>query len=142
MTTLQDRKRTGGGRRGAAIAVTVGVVLSGIVVVVALLASRVGDDDPGTSPTVVQGVPEDVYADITPGAAKEDVLRSLLPAEPLDTDVLAEYRAREPETPAAECVYFESDGGTADDRYRFCFVDDELVDKTVILPPEDGVTGD
>ena len=86
-------------------------------------------------------VSQEAYAAVETGGTKEDVLSALEPAIPVDTRVLSESQLREPETPSSECVYYESAGGLADDLYRFCFVDDELVDKTVILPDQPGVDG-
>lgn len=100
-------------------------------------------DDPAVPVTDVDEgeVPQDVYDDIDVGARKEDLLDRLRPALPVDTRVLERYQQRSPETVGSSCVYYEAAGGLADELYRFCFVDDELVDKTVILPDEQGPAG-
>lgn len=49
----------------------------------------------------------------------------------MDAAVLERYQQRSPETPAASCVYFQAE---LEELYRFCFVEDQLVDKTVVLP--------
>lgn len=86
-------------------------------------------------------VPQEVYDDVEPGAEKEELLARLRPALPVDTRVLARYQARSPETVGSSCVYHEAAGGLADDLYRFCFVDDQLVDKNVIVPDGVGPAG-
>lgn len=86
-------------------------------------------------------VSEEAFAAVEVGDTKEDVTTALRPALPVDTRVLSQYELREPETPSSSCVYYETELGEADDLYRFCFVEDELVDKTVILPDQPGVAG-
>lgn len=79
-------------------------------------------------------MPREVYAAVTLGIDKEALTERLLPARPVDTRVLQEYQLRSPQTPASSCVYYRSEGDPPEDLYRFCFEDDRLVDKTVVLP--------
>ena len=139
MTDTRSDRRAG----PATALVVAGAVLVGLLLLTFLLLGVLGDDDEpaaGRQP-VQERVDEDAYEAVSVGQSKEDVLRSLRPAEPFGAEQLAQYQLREPETTAAECVYYESEGGSADDLYRFCFAEDRLVDKTVVLPPDDGVTG-
>ncbi len=50
---------------------------------------------------------EAAYADVEMGATKEDVLTALRPVLPVDTRVVDRYELRDPQTVAAECVYFD-----------------------------------
>lgn len=123
-----------------AVVVLVAAVLVGGVAVFALAESTT-DDDPRATTSMSGRVSDEDYADVQTGMMKREVEQLLLPATAVDVTVLDEYELREPDAPSAACVYYESAGGTADDVYRFCFEEDRLVDKTVILPPADGVTG-
>lgn len=118
------------------VGVAVGAVVVGLLVfLLGRALSDPADDASGNVTDVAEGaVPQDVYDGIEPGADKEQLLERLRPALPVDTRVLARYQERSPETVGSSCVYFEAAGGQADSLYRFCFVEDELVDKTVILP--------
>ncbi len=78
-------------------------------------------------------VPLETYATVDLGTPKEEVLDLLLPAIPVDAVVLERYDLRSPETPAASCIYFDTVPELADQLYRFCFVEDLLVEKTVVL---------
>jgi hypothetical protein len=124
-----------------ALVVLVLVVALGSTAMFLLAGALVDDTEPAPRTGSATGVTDEDYAAVDVGARKEAVEQLLLPATAVDTAVLEEYALREPATPAASCVYYESQGGTADDLYRFCFAEDRLVDKTVVLPPEDGVTG-
>lgn len=121
------------------VVVAVATLLVGLVLV--FVAAEVLSDDEPVAEDVREQATEQAYQSVETGMTKEEIQQALLPARPIDVKVLAEYQLREPETPSASCSYYESEGGTADDLYRFCFVDDRLVDKTVVLPESDGVTG-
>lgn len=75
------------------------------------------------------------------GEQKEDVLASLMPAEPVDARVVARYQERSPETVASSCVYYRTPEDSAEELFRFCFVQDRLVDKTVVLPSDAPAAG-
>ena len=99
--------------------------------------------DAGDEPVPVQEVREgrlsqDVYADVELGAKKEDVLTALRPVLPADTRVVDRYELRDSRTVAAECVYYDRQDGRAGQQFRFCFAEDVLVDKTVILAGDPG----
>lgn len=76
------------------------------------------------------------FAGVALGAPKEKVLAQLRPAQPVTTRVIDEFEQRSPETVAAECIYYEKEQATSGELFRFCFVRDELVDKTVAYPDE------
>lgn len=80
----------------------------------------------------------EVYEEVELGADKDEVLSDLRPALPVDTRVLDRYESRSPATVAAECVYYERSGGRAGESFRFCFDEDVLVDKTVVLAGDPG----
>lgn len=99
--------------------------------------------DVGEGPVPVQQVREGrlseaAYADVELGATKEDVLTAFRPVLPVDTRVLERYELREPETVSAECVYYDRADGRAGQQFRFCFAEDVLVEKTVILAGDPG----
>lgn len=128
----------------AAWKVVAAVVVAAVVVSLAVflllgnvLNGAVEDERAQQVTDVEEGkVPQFVYEDVEPGADKEELLAQLRPALPVDARTLARYQERSPETVGSECVYYEAAGGLADDLFRFCFVDDELVDKTVVLPDD------
>ena len=72
------------------------------------------------------------------GTSKEDVLSALRPVLPVDTRVVDRFERRAPETVSAECVYYDRADGRAGQQFRFCFVDDVLVDKTLLLAGDPG----
>jgi hypothetical protein len=119
-----------------------GVVLLVLIVVVGLTVDAFRGDEPAPTSDPAQGATQEAFASLEPGRDKEDALRAMLPAEPVESRTLSEYQLRVPETPAAECAYFETAVSPADDLYRLCFDGDRLVDKTTLLPEPDGVTGD
>ncbi|MFP5218290.1 MAG: hypothetical protein ACLGIG_00935 [Actinomycetes bacterium] len=127
--------------RGPAALAVAAVVLVAALVGVVLLADRAGDDDtPPVTDVQEADASDETYAAVETDMAKDEVEELLRPALPVDTRVLERYEDLEPQTPAAECVYYERGGGVAGELYRFCFDEDELVDKTVILPDEPGIT--
>ena len=81
-------------------------------------------------------VPRELFSAVTLGVDKETLTKRLQPARPVDARVLEEYQTRSPETPASSCVYYRSEGRPRDELYRFCFEEDRLVDKAVVLPDE------
>lgn len=96
-------------------------------------------DDPAPVEQVREGrLSQAAYADVELGERKEDVLTALRPVLPVDTRVVERYELREPETVAAECVYYDREDGRAGQQFRFCFVEDVLVDKTVLLAGDPG----
>jgi hypothetical protein len=78
------------------------------------------------------------YADVELGARKDAVLTALRPVLPVGTRVIDRYQRAATERVAAECVYFDRADGRAGQQYRFCFVEDVLVDKTVLLAGDPG----
>lgn len=140
-TTPQERPK----RNRAAGWLVAGLVLVPALVALAafLLLGNVLEETAEPVAPVTDDVEEgqvssELFDDAELGSTKERVTQLLLPARPVDTRVLAEYQQREPETPASSCVYYEAEPGVADALFRFCFVEDELVDKTVILPDDSG----
>ncbi len=65
------------------------------------------------------------------------MLGDLRPALPVEGRVLDRYEERSPETVASSCAYYDGEDLAAEEMYRFCFVEDELVDKTVVFPDAD-----
>lgn len=128
---------------GSALAVVLGGVVAlaavGLLVFVlfAQLAQETADE------VVVEDVREgsltmEAYDNVELGAQKEEVLSELRPALPVDTRIVDRYESRSPATVAAECVYYERSGGRAGESFRFCFDEDVLVDKTVVLAGDPG----
>jgi hypothetical protein len=130
----------------AVVGVLAGVVLLAVLVFVGFgaLVEEGTDDDvqAAVQEAVDEGGPvevsEEAYARIERGMSKEQVQALLRPARPVDAAELDEYRLREPETVAAECVYYAGPS-TRDILYRFCFEEDRLFDKTFVLPDRDGI---
>lgn len=122
----------------AVAAVVAGAVLLGAFFLLAQLADET-QDVPVATPAVEEQLSEAAFAAVPLGAEKEQALQALLPVQPVDTQVVDRFEACAPETVAAECVYYERADGAADGRYRFCFAEDVLVDKTVVLPEEPGI---
>jgi hypothetical protein len=138
------RSRAAKGEAGAVAARLLGA--AGAVVVFVLAAFLFLGNvlaDAGDEPVPVQEVREGrlsaaAYADVELGATKEDVLTALRPVLPVDTRVVERYELRDPETVAAECLFFDREDGRAGQQFRFCFHEDLLVDKTVILAGDPG----
>lgn len=123
----------------AVAAVVAGAVLLGAFFLLAQLADET-QDVPVATPAVEEQLSEAAFAAVPLGAEKEQALQALLPVQPVDSRLVDRYEAREPETVESECVYYEREDGAADERYRLCFAEDVLIDKTVVLP-EDPVIG-
>jgi hypothetical protein len=130
------------GAAGKMVAIVVGGVLL-VALVVALAVGNLlnsGDDDvlPQDEVTdVTEGaLPPEVYRGITVGIDKEALTERVLPVRPVDSAVLDRYQTRSPEGIESSCVYYKAQGGDPDDLFRFCFEDDRLVDKSVVVPDE------
>lgn len=123
---------------GAVIAVLVVVGLLVFLLLGNVLKDTVDQGAPDVTDLDEGAVSEQEFTDVSLGNPKEDVLRELRPAMPVDSRVLDRYQQRSPETVQSSCVYYESvpDGAVTDALYRFCFVEDELVAKDLILPDE------
>ncbi len=118
----------------------------GVVVAMGVLLDETAEDvavEQEVTDVAEGEVPPETYTSVELGAPKEEVLDLLLPAIPVDALVLERYDLRSPETPAASCVFFDTVPELDDQLYRFCFVEDLLVEKTVVLtdapPGEDAV---
>jgi hypothetical protein len=123
----------------AAAALLLVVALLGIGALVD--AGSEESSEPLTEPAAdvrLEKVSAQTYESVPLDATKEDVLAALRPAEPVDVSVLDRYDTRSPETLASSCVYFDSEGIRVGALYRFCFSNEVLVDKTVILPRDEG----
>lgn len=121
------------------LAVVVGAaVLLGVFLLFAQLADET-QPDPAPTPVAEKQLSEAAFAAVPLGTDKEQALQSLLPVEPIDNRVMDRFEARAPETVASECVYYERANGVAGEFYRFCFVEDVLVDKTVVFPDDPGI---
>lgn len=81
---------------------------------------------------------QQAYAGVDIGQDKEAVLTALRPVLPVAARTVEDYEARDPETVAAECIYYDREDGRAGQQYRLCFVDDVLVDKTLLLAGDPG----
>lgn len=122
----------------AVAAVVVGTVLLGAFFLLAQLADET-QEVPVATPVVEEQLSEAAFAEVLLGTAKEQALEALLPVQPVDSRLVDRDEAREPEAVESECVYYEREDGAADERYRLCFAEDVLVDKTVVFPDEPGV---
>ncbi len=140
--TQTHRTDEGQERRRAAWTVVVGalVLISalvlGVVVAMGALLDETTEDvvvEQEVTDVVEGEVPPETYASAELGTPKEEVLNLLLPAVPVNALALERYDLRSPETPAASCVYFDTVLELADQLYRFCFIEDLLVGKTVVL---------
>lgn len=119
------------------IAVAAGVV---VLVVAAFLffGNVLAEEEPVVLEEREGRLSADAFAAVELGETKEDVLTALRPVLPVDTRVVDRYQDREPETVAAECVYYDRQDGRAGQQYRFCFVEDVLVGKTLVLAGDPG----
>ena len=115
-----------------------GVALALALAFFLFLGNVLGDDDEVATNVIEGKLTEEAYAAVDLGTPEEAVLQALLPVRPRETRVVERFEGREPETPSASCVYYDRQDGRLGQQYRFCFVDDLLVDKTVVLPDEVG----
>lgn len=117
-----------------------GAVVVAVLAVLLFLGNVLADasDEPLMQEVREGRLSAEAYADVDLGATKEDVLTALRPVLPVDTRVVERYETIEPETVAAECVYYDREDGRAGQQYRFCFAEDVLVGKTVILAGDPG----
>ena len=138
------RSRRAAGDAGAMAARLLGVAAAVVVVLVAALLflgnvlADVGDEAVPVEEVREGRLSEAAYSDVELGATKEDVLTALRPVLPVDTRVVDRYELREPEVVAAECVYYDRADGRAGQQFRFCFAEDVLVEKTVVLAGDPG----
>lgn len=119
-----------------AVAAAIAVVVVAFVAVGALISAGSEADAGAVTDVPTQQVSAEAYERVDLKTPKEDVLRALQPAEPVDVRILDRYEQRSPETVASSCVYFDSEGVRVGALYRFCFDEDVLVDKTVVLPKD------
>ena len=118
-----------------------GAVVASVLAVFLVLGNVLADagDEPVPAQEVREGrLPQEAYQAVELGATKEDVLTALRPVLPVDTRVLERYEVGAPETVAAECAYFDRADGRAGQQFRFCFAEDVLVGKTVVLAGDPG----
>lgn len=129
---------------GWALPWVLGAVAAGaaVLVVVFLLFTQLAqlgaDDDLAVQDVREGSLTAEAYEAVELGARKEDALSQLRPVLPVTTRIVDRYEAREPAAVAAECVYFERYGGRAGEQFRFCFDEDVLVDKTLLLAGDPG----
>lgn len=121
----------------AAITAAVVLVVVAFVGIGALADAGSETDAPTAGDVRVEQVSAEAFESVPLQTPKEEVLAALRPAEPVDLRVLDRYEQRSPETASASCVYFDSEGVRVGALYRFCFREDVLVDKTVVLPKDD-----
>jgi hypothetical protein len=131
------------GDTGAALPRLVGVIVAVLAVplVVFLVFTQLAQltvDDVAVAEVREGSITTEVYEAVDLGTPKEEVLTALRPALPVDTRAVEEFEGRLPETVAAECVYYERSGGRAGETFRFCFNEDVLVDKTLLLAGDPG----
>ena len=137
----RDARTSDAGAAAARLLGLGGAVVVSLVALFLLLGNVLADagDEPVPVQEVREGrVPQAAYAAVELGATKEDVLTALRPALPVDTRVLERSELREPEPVTAECVYFDRADGRAGQQFRFCFAEDVLVEKTVVLAGDPG----
>lgn len=118
------------------VAAAVAVLVVAFVGIGALVSAGREDDRALVDDAPVQRVSAEAYESVELKTPKEEVMAALRPAEPVDVRILDRYEERSPETVASSCVYFDSEGVRVGALYRFCFEDDVLVDKTVVLPAD------
>lgn len=130
-------------RGGAALlllgaAATVAVFVLGAFLVMGNFLTDAGEE-PAEAVEVLEGrLSDEAYAAVQLGAVKETVLTSLRPVLPVYARTIDRYQLRDPETVAAECVYYDRADGRAGQQFRFCFAEDVLIDKTVLLSGDPG----
>jgi len=120
----------------------VGAVVAALLVVFLLFGNvlaDLGDEEPVAVQQEREGrLSQAAYESVELGRTKEDVLAELRPVLPVGSRVLDRHEGRDPETVAGECVYFDRGDGRAGQQFRFCFADDVLVEKTVVLAGDPG----
>lgn len=131
------------GDAGAALAwvLVAAAALAAVALVVFLVFSQLAQEtsDDVAVPEVREGSLEiEDYEAVELGTPKDEVLSALRPALPVDTRIVDRYEGRSPENVAAECVYYERYGGRAGESFRFCFDEDVLADKSVLLAGDPG----
>jgi hypothetical protein len=137
VTAGSDQGREGGGSAPLVLGVAAGAVVAVAVAffgIGALIDSGADGGVTGVGDVRTGKLSAERYAAVEPGTPKEEVLASLRPLQPVDVQILDRYESRSPETVATSCVYFDSEGVRPGAQYRFCFDEDVLVDKTVVLP--------
>jgi hypothetical protein len=151
---LISRSDRGEGGVTVAVAATFAVVAVAVLVYVLGVAGN-ADDEPSIDPVLspeagagAQTAPElgrtdefevaaDAFAEVSIGVDKDTLTQTLRPALPVTTRIIDRYQLRSPETVQASCVYYEAADLGEEVRYRFCFVEDQLVEKTVVLDDEE-----
>ncbi len=130
--------------QGGAAALVLGAAATVVIVVLAAFLfmgnflAGLGEE-PVQAREVDEGrLSDTAYASVDLGTAKEAVLTSLRPVLPVYSRAIDRYQLREPETVAAECVYYDRADGRAGQQFRFCFAEDVLIDKTVLLSGDPG----
>ena len=118
------------------VAAAIALLVVAFVAIGALFTAGSEADSSAAEDPLRARVTTEAYEGVELGTPKEDLLAALRPAEPVDVRVLDRYEERSPQTPAASCVYFDAKGVRAGALYRFCFDEDVLVDKTVVLPKD------
>lgn len=79
---------------------------------------------------------EQAFQAVETGISKEDLQAQLRPVLALDARILDRYDLRSPETVSATCIYYAGEDLPQEALYRFCFDEDELVDKTFVFSEE------
>lgn len=96
-----------------------------------LLLSGVLERDPSSAQDVQGfGIPAAAYQEVVLGIDEEALTERLRPEEPLDPGAVGRDSA---ETPRGDSCLFYAALGDAENLYRFCFEDDRLVDKSVVV---------
>jgi hypothetical protein len=116
------------------VASALGALVLVVALVAFLLLSGVLERDPPSAQDAEgRGIPAATYQDVVLGVDEEALTERLRPEEPLDPRAVG----RDPrETPRGDsCLYYAA-RGDARDLYRFCFEDDRLVDKSVVVRDE------
>jgi hypothetical protein len=122
-------------RCDAGVSAPAASALGALVLVVALVAflllsGVLERDAPSAQDEQGRGIPAAAYQDVVLGVDREALTQRLRPEEPLDPRAVGRDPA---ETPRGDsCLYYVA-LGDAEDLYRFCFEDDRLVDKSVVV---------
>ena len=109
------------------------IVLVAALVGFLLLTGILERDPPSPQDVQGRGVPAATYQDVVLGVDEEALTERLRPEEPLDPRAVGRDPAEAPR--GDSCLYYAA-RGDAQDLYRFCFEDDRLVDKAVVVRDE------
>lgn len=142
----QHPERGDTGWKIVGVVAAIGVALTVLLVGFGELIDSAQEDPPldqaVTDPLGEEGssgaISEQAFEAVELGVTKEDLQTQLRPVLTLDARILDRFDLRSPETVSASCLYYEGEDLPQEALYRFCFDQDELVDKTFVFTEEAG----